>query len=150
MPTQSDTLRRVAAAVAVPAVCAMLTGAPLAAEQSNKSSAAAKDLAQAMDAAQLDAIAAQDPSDPGTFVAALYFPGSQILVVSAKYSAPPLLLDKINVHLGAARERRKKLAQDLDTVEDVLRLGAQRARAEAQQTMALVREAVGFAPRSVA
>ena len=47
------------------------------------------------DAAQLDAIAAQDPSDPGTFVAALYFPGSQILVVSAKYAAPPLLLDKI-------------------------------------------------------
>jgi hypothetical protein len=30
------------------------------------------------------------------FVAALYIPGTQLLVVSAKYSAPPLLVDRIN------------------------------------------------------
>jgi hypothetical protein len=29
------------------------------------------------------------------FVAALYFPGAQLLVVSAKYAAPPLLFEKI-------------------------------------------------------
>jgi tryptophanyl-tRNA synthetase len=60
--------------------------------------------------------------------------------------AKKLLLAKINEHLGPARERRKQLAADPDYVEDVLRRGAQRARAEAQQTMALVREAVGMRP----
>ena len=33
--------------------------------------------------------------------------------------------------------------------EDVLRAGAKKARAEAKETMALVREAVGMLPRSV-
>ena len=50
---------------------------------------------QALDASKLEAIAAADPADPQTFVAALYFQGSQILVVSAKYAAPPLLVAKI-------------------------------------------------------
>jgi hypothetical protein len=63
--------------------------------QSSKSAAVAKELAQALDAAKLDAIAAPDPSDPSIFVAALYFQGSQLLVVSAKYAAPPLLVEKI-------------------------------------------------------
>ena len=63
--------------------------------------------------------------------------------------AKEALLDKINAFFGPARERRKQLARDTDYVEDVLRRGAQRARAEAQQTMALVREAVGMKPRSV-
>jgi hypothetical protein len=44
---------------------------------------------------KLDAIAAADPSDPGSFVAALYFQGAQLLVVSAKYSAPPLITAKL-------------------------------------------------------
>ena len=60
-----------------------------------KSPAAAKQLAQALDAAKLDVIAAADPSEPGTFVAALYIPGSQLLVVSAKYAAPTLLTAKL-------------------------------------------------------
>ena len=63
--------------------------------------------------------------------------------------AKKLLLEKINAHFAAAREKRKQLAADPDHVEGVLRRGAQRARAEAQQTMALVRQAVGMAPRSV-
>jgi tryptophanyl-tRNA synthetase len=63
--------------------------------------------------------------------------------------AKKLLLEKINTHFRPARERRKQLAKDTDYVEGVLRQGAQRARAEAQQTMALVREAVGMKPRSV-
>jgi tryptophanyl-tRNA synthetase len=64
--------------------------------------------------------------------------------------AKKLLLEKINAHFAPARERRKRLAADPDAVEDVLRAGARRARAEAQQTMALVREAVGMKPRPVA
>ena len=65
------------------------------AAQTSKSAAAAKELAAALDGAKLDSIAAADPSEPGVFVAALYFPGSQILAVSAKYAAPPLLVTKM-------------------------------------------------------
>ena len=64
-------------------------------EKETLSSAAVKELAKALDAAKLEAIAAPDPSEPGTWVAALYFPGAQLLVVSAKYAAPPLLVDKM-------------------------------------------------------
>jgi hypothetical protein len=63
-------------------------------EQDSKSSAAAKELAQLLDAAKLDSIAGRDPAQPDQFVAALYFPG-QLLVVSARYSAPVLLDQKI-------------------------------------------------------
>ena len=63
--------------------------------QGSKSAAAVKELTQALDAAKLDSIAAVDPADPGAFVAALYMPGSQLLVVAAKYAAPPLLTAKI-------------------------------------------------------
>ena len=63
--------------------------------QSSKSAAAAKQLTDALDRLKLDAIAAPDPADPGAFVAALYFQGGQLLVVSAKYAAPTLILDKL-------------------------------------------------------
>ena len=49
-----------------------------------------------------------------------------------------------------AREKRKQLAQDASFVEDVLREGARKARAEAQATMALAREAVGMQPKPIA
>jgi tryptophanyl-tRNA synthetase len=54
------------------------------------------------------------------------------------------LLGKIDAYFDPARERRKELAQKPDYVEQVLMDGAHRARAEAQQTMHLVREAVGM------
>ena len=96
MPTHLRALcGRAVAAVSMFAFCAMAPAMAAGAGQDSKSAAAAKELAQALDEAKLDAIAAADPAEPGTFVAALYFPGSQILVVSAKYAAPPLLIDKI-------------------------------------------------------
>jgi tryptophanyl-tRNA synthetase len=58
--------------------------------------------------------------------------------------AKKLLKAKIDEHLAPAREKRKELARRPDTIEDVLREGAKRARAEAAKTMALVRSAVGF------
>jgi hypothetical protein len=76
----------------------LLAGLPVFAETQDKetlSSAAVKELAKVLDAAKLEAIAAPDPSEPGTWVAALYFQGAQLLVVSAKYAAPPLLVDKM-------------------------------------------------------
>lgn len=66
-----------------------------AAGQDAKSVAAAKDLSQALDAVKLEAIAAPDPANPGMFVAAMYIPGAQLLVVSAKYSAPILITEKL-------------------------------------------------------
>jgi len=58
--------------------------------------------------------------------------------------AKKLLLEKINEHFAAARDKRKELAAQPERVEAILRKGAERARAEARQTMALVRRAVGF------
>jgi hypothetical protein len=75
-------------------LAAVVPTVAIAAEDS-KSAPVAKELVQALDAAKLENIAAPDPSEPGAFVAALYIPGTQLLVVSAKYSAPPLLTDRI-------------------------------------------------------
>jgi tryptophanyl-tRNA synthetase len=61
--------------------------------------------------------------------------------------AKKMLLDKINAYFGPFREKRKELAARPGYVEEVLRSGAQKARAEAQKTMALVRQAVGMAAR---
>ena len=63
--------------------------------QDSKSAPLARQLAAALDAGSLDSIAAQDPSAPNAFVAALYFKGLQILVVSGRYSVPQLLTERI-------------------------------------------------------
>src|SRR6188768_3053451 len=63
--------------------------------QDSESARAAKQLAAALDAAKVDAIAAKDPARPGIYVAALYFSGAQLLVISAQYSAPALLDQKL-------------------------------------------------------
>jgi hypothetical protein len=67
----------------------------MAAAQEARSATAAKQLTQVLDTLKMDSIAAPDPSEPGAFVAALYFQGAQLLVVSAKYAAPTLLIDKM-------------------------------------------------------
>jgi hypothetical protein len=64
--------------------------------QESKSSTLARQLAQLLDAKKLDAIASADAQSPGTYAAALYFPGTQLLVVSGKYSAPSILNDKLS------------------------------------------------------
>ncbi len=64
--------------------------------------------------------------------------------------AKKMLLEKIDAYFGPAREKRKQLAAHPEQVEELLRRGAQRARAEARQTMALVREAVGMKAAPVA
>jgi tryptophanyl-tRNA synthetase len=60
-----------------------------------------------------------------------------------------MLLAKIDERFGPFREKRKQLAADPGYVEDVLRRGAAKARAEARATMKLVREAAGFLPQPV-
>ena len=78
-------------------VCGVLTlsCAAAAGAQEPKSAPLARQLAAALDAGHLDSVAARDPSKPDAFVGALYFKGVQLLVVSAKYSAPALLTEKI-------------------------------------------------------
>jgi hypothetical protein len=55
----------------------------------------ARQLAQALDQAKLDAVAAKDPGNPGQYVAALYIAGFQLLVVQAKYASPPLFDERL-------------------------------------------------------
>jgi tryptophanyl-tRNA synthetase len=61
--------------------------------------------------------------------------------------AKKLLLEKIESNFADARQKRKGLQERPHYVEDVLRAGAAKASSEAETTMALVREAVGFLPR---
>jgi hypothetical protein len=63
--------------------------------QESKSAALTKQLAAALDAAKLDSIAAKDLAKPDVFYGALYFPGIQLLVVSAQYAAPAAMNDRI-------------------------------------------------------
>jgi hypothetical protein len=63
--------------------------------QESKSSSLVTQLTAALDAGKLDSVAAKDPSKPDVFIAALYFPGSQLLVVSAKYAQPDLLVGRL-------------------------------------------------------
>jgi len=67
----------------------------VASAQDSKSAPLAKQLAAALDEGKLDSIAAKDPSAPDAFVAALYFPGLQLLVISGKYSVPQLLTERV-------------------------------------------------------
>jgi tryptophanyl-tRNA synthetase len=55
------------------------------------------------------------------------------------------LVELYEVHLGPLRQKRAEIASRPDYVEDVLRDGARRARAEAEQTLAAVRAATGLA-----
>jgi tryptophanyl-tRNA synthetase len=58
--------------------------------------------------------------------------------------AKKLLKAKIDAYFGPFRDKRKQLAASPDTVEDILREGAKKARAEAIKTMELVFKATGL------
>lgn len=89
--TSRPVIRRFAVAAMILAACAGSLGAG----QDSRSAATARELVQILDQGKLDALAVADPATPDSFVAALYLPETQLLVVSAKYSAPSLLIDKI-------------------------------------------------------
>ncbi len=88
----------------------------------SKSAALARELAQQLDQAKLEHIAARDPDDPTRFVGAMYFPGLQLITVAGKYSVPVLLNEKLLKHdykdvyidLSSASERSSRI-----TVEDL-------------------------------
>jgi hypothetical protein len=70
-------------------VCTGLAAAPP--EPTVRSATLAKQLGAALLAHRLEAIAARDPESTDRFVAALFFPDSQLLVISASYPSPSLL-----------------------------------------------------------
>jgi hypothetical protein len=69
---------------------ALALTAPASAQES-ASSAKAAVLTRLLDQQKLEALAARDPEQPDRFVAALYYPGSQLLAVSAVYPVPSLI-----------------------------------------------------------
>jgi hypothetical protein len=71
----------------------MLSMPVAAGAQDLKSGDLAKQLTQLLDSRKLADVAVADTQNPGTYVAALYFPGTQLLVVSAKYTAPQMLTE---------------------------------------------------------
>ena len=68
---------------------------PAAARAQSKSGELAKQLSQLLDEKKLQSFAAADGQDAGVFVAALYYPGTELLVVSAKHFNPPALSEKL-------------------------------------------------------
>jgi hypothetical protein len=79
--------------VALLTILALLAAAPLGAQSG--SSAAVRDLTSRLAKAKLDSIAAPVPGTADTFVAALYFPGQQLVAVSGRYAVPALMREKI-------------------------------------------------------
>lgn len=70
------------------------SSAPLCAQES-QSSALVKELAGLLDAGKLDSIAARE-AQPDAYVAALYYPGTMLIVVGARYKEPVLLNDRLS------------------------------------------------------
>src|SRR5262245_48190920 len=81
--------RGIALAAALVLIASVTSG------QDPKSAALAAELARLMDQAKVDSIAAKHPTVADGYIGALYFAGSQLLVVSAKYSVPQLLNQKL-------------------------------------------------------
>ena len=74
----------------VVAVAAYVICTPLLAQEST-SATLAKELVAALASSKLDSIAAKDLASPDTYVAALYIPGIELLVVAAKYAVRAVL-----------------------------------------------------------
>ena len=78
---------------AATAVAGMLATGPLAAQESG-SAALAKELTTRLEEAKLQSVAARG-AESNQFVAALWIQGFQLLAVSAKYSAPAIMAEKL-------------------------------------------------------
>jgi hypothetical protein len=79
---------------------ALLVGAAIvlpsvALAQESRSGALARELVSLLDAAKTDCAAARMPGSQDEFVAIMHFPGAQLLAISAKYSAPALLNERL-------------------------------------------------------
>ena len=116
-----------------------------------------KPLRQAVMSIQTDSTPVKAPKDPDRCIVfalySLFATPEEKSKLAESYRAGGMgygavkkaLLAKIDETFGPARERRKQLAADPDTVEDILRRGAAHARGLARETMELVYQATGIA-----
>jgi hypothetical protein len=85
---------------ALPIVAVVLAlsvpGISAAQDRSPRSPGPAATLVKLMAERGIDAAAARDPKEPGRFIAALCFPGTQLLIVSAKYPVPAILEQRLS------------------------------------------------------
>ncbi len=97
--------------------------------------------------------APKDPANDNLFALfSLFADESEKEALTARYLAgglgygevKKLLLAKVDAHFAPARAKRKELERHPSIVETALRRGAEKAGAEAKETMRLVREAVGL------
>ena len=97
-------------------VLAALVAVPsFAAAQDSKSAALASELSRLLDAQKLGSVAAKNGD--GQYVGALYFPGSQLLVIGAKYSTPARMdyllgqkaYNEVYADLSSASEQQSKI-----------------------------------------
>ncbi len=78
--------------------------------QDSKSAALASELARLLDEQKLDSVAAQQADD--TYVGALYFPGTQLLVVGGKYASPARMKDLLS------KKDYREVYMDLSSASD--------------------------------
>ena len=117
-----------------------------------------KDLKKRIMAIVTDSTPLEAPKDPDTChvyaLHRLFGNDAALEELAAKYRAGSFgyghakleLLSKALDYFGPMKSRFDQLMADTDTLEDILQDGAKRARAVARQTMARVREAVGYPP----
>ncbi len=115
-----------------------------------------KALKKTVMAIQTDSTPLEEPKEPEKCIVynlyKLFATDDEVKEMAEKYRAGNYgyghakkeLLGKLNDYFGPYREKRKQLAADPDFVRDVLNQGAKRANELANETMQLVRDAVGF------
>jgi hypothetical protein len=91
-------------------VCALVIPAAAGAQES-RSATVATELTRLLDQAKLDSIAARQET-AGQYVSALYIAGSQLLVVSAKYSQPARMDYLLN------EKKYQEIYQDLNSASE--------------------------------
>ncbi|QDT37066.1 tryptophan--tRNA ligase [Stratiformator vulcanicus] len=121
-----------------------------------------KKLRKKIMAIKTDSTPVEDPKEPeGDSVFTLYklfADDQQQAALAERYRAGGMgygdakqtLYEAAMDYFGPAFEKRQELEEDLDTVEDVLRAGAEKARAKGAEVLDRVRSAVGFKKRSSA
>ncbi len=90
----TSALRRLRELVVVAAAVLLFLPGRVAAQDS-KSAALAAELAKLMEQAKASVMAAPYPGAADQFVGAMFFPGSQLLVVTARYAVPVYLIEKL-------------------------------------------------------
>ena len=88
---------------------ALAAPAGVAIAQESKSAPLAKQLTDLLDLGKIDAIAAKEAGEKDHYVAGLYYTGSQLLVIEARYAVPVLLDEKL------AKKDYREIYMDLNS-----------------------------------